>query len=88
MTCIDCIHYDVCVSRITYDENFGDTNSLNHNCDEFQDKSKFIELPDDYPRKVYIKYKGERYFPYSLIKSAEHIEKWVEAEAKLKELNR
>lgn len=45
MTCKDCIHYEVCISRITYDEIFGDTNKLNHNCDDFKDKSKLIELP-------------------------------------------
>lgn len=94
MTCKDCIHSSVCkdfqganlVMNYIYKENA-------EQCNHFKDKSKIIELPDDYHGKAYIKYEGEGYFPYSVIRIVEYRKKWLcvsraEAEEKLKELNK
>lgn len=40
-TCKDCIHYDVCI-RIRYPSMYGLTGE---DCEEFKDKSRFIQLP-------------------------------------------
>ena len=44
--CRDCIHNDVCVARITADENYPERHyTENNNCSNFKDRNKFIELP-------------------------------------------
>lgn len=53
MKCPDCIHYEVCQSRITYDENYGDSTSFETRCGDFKDKSKFIESPCKIGETIY-----------------------------------
>lgn len=41
MTCKDCIHHSVCETYFYFDD-------VESTCDNFKDKSKFIELPDKF----------------------------------------
>lgn len=50
MTCKDCVHYDVCHSRIAFMMDYDDINNtfindMEKRCKHFKDKSKYIELP-------------------------------------------
>jgi len=47
MTCEDCIHNDVCCSYLIADEDFEITNAdkMANSCNDFADRSLFIELP-------------------------------------------
>ncbi len=44
MTCKDCIHYDVCEARITYDENFGDSTSFETKCIDFKSEGEYQKV--------------------------------------------
>lgn len=60
-TCKDCIHYDVCLSRISfgmgYDEVTGKAiEDIDTRCHDFKDKSRFIELPCKVGDRVHTKY--------------------------------
>lgn len=62
MTCKDCIHYKAC--KFAYLDGFGEFNEEQFGsagCDEFQDKSRFIELPCAVGDTVYV----IRYAPIS-----------------------
>ena len=56
MTCKDCIHYDVCNSWDSWnDELYADGNSDKcRNYSKFKDKSRIIELPCKVGDKVYV----------------------------------
>lgn len=50
ITCKDCIHYDVCI-RIRYPSMYGLTGE---DCEEFKNKSRFIQLPCKVGDEVYV----------------------------------
>lgn len=43
-TCKDCLHYKVCRSRITYDENFGDSTSFETKCADFKSETDYQKV--------------------------------------------
>ena len=49
MTCEDCIHSEVCCSYLIADEDFEITSpeKMANSCDDFADRSRFVELPSD-----------------------------------------
>lgn len=51
--CKNCIYNKVCISRICYDENFGDSSKLNYNCADFEDIETYIKLPCKVGDKYY-----------------------------------
>ena len=63
MTCKDCIHYDVCTECNEYDDFTGEPivvddleerNSNHTDCEDFMDKTKFIELPCKVGENVWV----------------------------------
>lgn len=58
MTCKDCMHYDACLSRISFMMDYDDINDMfikdiEKRCNQFKNKSKYIELPCNIGDKVY-----------------------------------
>lgn len=59
MTCKDCMHYDACLSRISFMMDYDDINDMfikdiEKRCNQFKDKSKYIELPCKVGDTVYV----------------------------------
>lgn len=58
MTCKDCIHYGLCLCDVHISETSGaqmqDSNIVEKECEQFKDKSRFIELPCKVGDTVYI----------------------------------
>ncbi|MBQ5687990.1 MAG: hypothetical protein IIV23_09820, partial [Ruminococcus sp.] len=55
MTCKDCIHYDLCrsCSRIQlgwHGNSVHYVENIEEICKDFKDRSRFVELPDDFPK--------------------------------------
>ena len=50
--CNKCIHEDVCYSAIMYED-------IETICDDFKDKSKFIEMPCRLGEKMFFSFRGE-----------------------------
>lgn len=58
MTCKDCIHYDVCLSRISFgmdcdDVTGKDIEDIEKRCKKFAEKALFIELPCKVGDKIF-----------------------------------
>lgn len=89
MTCKDCIHYEICEGWYT-DICFGSILEINKICEQFADRSKFIELPCKLGDRLYaINGKGEiksweiiciRAIKSSIQWNSEHIEYTVGCE--------
>ena len=55
MTCKDCVHYDLCrsFSRIQlgwHGNSVHYVENIEEICKDFKDRSRFVELPDDFPK--------------------------------------
>lgn len=50
-SCKDCVHVEVCKDYIkTVLGNFDDSQMCGDDCESFQDRSRLVELPDDFPK--------------------------------------
>lgn len=70
MTCKDCIHYDVCSKKhwhVECNKYACDLNDIENRCDDFKDKSRFIELPCKIGDTVYLVDDKMEIIEYSII---------------------
>lgn len=57
MTCKDCVHYNVCSKQhwhIEYNKYACDLNDIENRCNDFKNKSRFMELPCGIGDTVYL----------------------------------
>lgn len=78
MTCKDCMHYDACLSRISFMMDYDDINDMfikdiEKRCNQFKNKSKYIELPCEVGDKVYVICYKRNVQPYIRVETVLHM---------------